>query len=59
MTDTTTGTLDDSLLQAVAMTPDATPPLARWVGEVIADRFVIERLAGSGGMGTTTVSCTT
>ncbi|MGO9834334.1 MAG: protein kinase domain-containing protein [Polyangiaceae bacterium] len=43
---------DDSFLKAVAPAPEASPPVARSVGDVIADRFAIEGLAGSGGMGT-------
>jgi len=43
---------DDSFLKAVAQAPEASPRAARSAGEVIGDRFVIEGLAGSGGMGT-------
>jgi tetratricopeptide (TPR) repeat protein len=43
---------DDSLLRAIAEVPDAAPPVVRSPGDIVRERFVIERFAGSGGMGT-------
>jgi eukaryotic-like serine/threonine-protein kinase len=37
------------LLDAAARLPDSPAPM--WIGDVVADRFVIERPSGSGGMG--------
>jgi hypothetical protein len=46
----------DSFIRAVAEAPYETtaetpPPLCLQAGDLVSDRFVIERLAGSGGMG--------
>jgi hypothetical protein len=52
MTEGTDHSVDDSLLRAIACAPDAAPPDVKPPGEIVAGRFVIEKLARAGGMGT-------
>jgi serine/threonine protein kinase len=50
--DASSSVTEDALLREIARAPDSSPPIAPYRrGEVLADRFEIDRLAGAGGMG--------
>jgi eukaryotic-like serine/threonine-protein kinase len=49
--DNPAGPLEHSLMREIAGTPDRLPVAAPRPGEVLADRFTIERFVDSGGMG--------